>query len=484
VLAGHQCARRLWLQAHAPERAEPPGPDALERLERGRLLGERARGLFPGGVLVQDVEFERARGATDELVARADVPALFEGAFEHACAAIRVDVLERLGPSMFGLREVKSATTPRDEHLDDVVLQLFVLRGCGLDVRSVELVLVDPDYERVQGEVDWTRFFVRHDVTQDAEFLLSDVAGFLREFEAALQGDEPGIEPSPHCRRPRSCEFHASCASGKPQDWIDHLPALRSAQFHDLLGRGVQRISEIPDDYPLKDRQVRARAAHLSGRESVDSQLGERLAGHGPPAAYLDFEAMAPAVPLYPGMRPFQPIPFQWSLHRAAEDGTLSHAEFLAKPGADPRRAFAEALVAELSQGEEPVHVYSAYETGVLAELARSYSDLASRIGAIRARLFDMLPVVRDSIYSVGFRGSFSIKRVVPVLVPGFSYDDLEAIRDGGGAARAITALLQGHLAAAEVEATCSALRAYCARDTLALVELHRALLARCEARS
>jgi hypothetical protein len=415
------------------------------------------------------------------LLADSGVPAIFGAAFEHEGVRVRADLLERLADGRFGLREVKSAGSARPEHLDDLALQFWVLRGAGLVLASVELWLVDATRPAGAGEVDWSRYFVRREVLEEARFLAEDVADRLSEQRAWLAGAEPERAPSPHCRVPRPCEFIEHCTTGLPDDWIGRLPGLRSAEYEALCECGVTTIGAIPDSFPLKPRQARARQAQRGDGLIVAPGLARALAGSGPPAAYLDFEATSAALPIFPGTTPFQQVPFQWSLHRVDASGALSHAEFLAPNLGDPRRPFAESLLAELAREDLPIHVYSSYEARVLDSLREAFPDLATGLAALVARLVDLLEVVRDHVYASGFAGSFSIKRVAPALVPGFGYDDLEGIADGGRAAVAIGALLRGTLDAAAEARARAELRVYCARDTLALVELHRALRALAE---
>jgi predicted RecB family nuclease len=174
-------------------------------------------------------------------------------------------------------------------------------------------------------------------------------------------------------------------------------------------------------------------------------------------------------------------VPFQWSLHAEAKDGALTHSEFLAPSGVDPRRPFAESLLAALGDDRTPVLVYSGFEGDRLRELARDLPDLARRLDAVRARLCDLHALVRGHVYHPGFGGSFSLKRIAPALVPGFGYADLESVAGGGEAVVALERLATGGL---EPEAETQLRRdllSYCARDTLALVEVHRALRARAQ---
>ncbi len=185
-----------------------------------------------------------------------------------------------------------------------------------------------------------------------------------------------------------------------------------------------------------------------------------------------------PPIPLYAGTRPYQTIPFQWSLHAIDGDGILHHHEFLAASDGDPRRRFAETLIAALDAFAGPILVYSAYEQTRLKDLAGHLPELGPAIEAILARLLDLLPIVRGAVYLPEFDFSNSIKSVAPALSPGFGYDDLDGIADGAAASTAFLQLAAGVISHPEhVGQLQAALLAYCRRDTLAMVEVHRALM-------
>ena len=213
-----------------------------------------------------------------------------------------------------------------------------------------------------------------------------------------------------------------------------------------------------------------------TGKPHVARELSQRIAAFGPPAFYLDFETFFPAIPLYPGTRPYQTLPFQWSLHRVDLDGSSEHSEFLADGTTDPRRHFAETLISALKNSKLPIVVYSDYEEKCLKALAEELPDLAKPIDKIVKRLSDLLPVVRSSVYHRDFGFSNSIKSVAPALCPDVRYDDLKGVADGEAASTAYWLMASGRADAK----TCSQLRqsllAYCKRDTWALVRLHKAL--------
>jgi hypothetical protein len=478
-IAGLQCLRRLWLQVHETLPYEEPIPGSP--MDIGQEIGRKAHSLFPGGALVDEEPWEHAQAVakTNALMSDERVPAIFEGAFEFDGIRIRVDVLERLAQGSWGLREVKSSTGPKDYYFDDIALQTYVLKGVGVGVSSIELVHVNTVYVRGQGGISWTDFFARVDVNDAVAAKLVDLPARLPAMRGCLGSVElPSAEPGSQCSTPYGCEFWDRCIADKPADWIAYLPRLSQASADQLKARGIEAISSIPADFPLTPKQVVIRDATASGKPYVAADLERLLRPFGPPACYLDFEAMMPPIPLYEGTRPYQTITFQWSLHAIDGDGVLSHKEFLADGVNDPRRQFSETLIDALASSDDPIVVYSAYEQTRLKELAVNFPDLGAALNAVIARLVDLLPIVRSAVYFPEFAFSNSIKSVAPALCPGFSYDDLDGVADGAAASAAFLQLASGALTAPKEIADLRAqLLAYCKHDTLAMVEAHKTLM-------
>jgi len=480
-LAGLQCERRVWLQVHDRALATPTSASQQAIFDAGSEVGEQAHRLFPGGVLVDEKPWRHAEAVawTQSLMGDPSVPAIFEAAFEYEGVRIRVDVLERLAGDAWGLREVKSSTQVKPENLDDLAVQRFVLEGADLRIASSELVHIDNRYELGPDGIDWPAFFARTDCGGELAAARAAVPERVRRFHAVLAEPEmPAIEPGFQCSRPYRCEFWEHCTRNKPEDWVKHLPRLSPERFDAMRRAGHERISELPANIELSATQARVRDVVQSGRPFVSPELPQALAAAGPPAWYLDFETANPAIPMFAGTRPYQMLAFQWSLHHLDADDQLSHQAFLAEGPDDPRRAFCESLLEALPADGAPIHVYSPFEATRLSDLAGHFPDLAAGLDAIRARLFDQLLVMREHVYHAGFAGSYSIKHVAPALAPGFGWDDLEDIAEGTAAAAAWPRLARGELRGNAAARTRQALLDYCARDTLAMVELHRAVRA------
>ena len=194
-----------------------------------------------------------------------------------------------------------------------------------------------------------------------------------------------------------------------------------------------------------------------------------------PPISFLDFETIGPAIPLYAQTRPYQAIPFQWSLHVCDSDGDLEHSSFLHDGEDDPRKDFIASLLRSIPASGSIV-AYSNYETTLMKALTRDYPEYADELLALCDRVVDQLQIVRSEYYHPDFHGSFSIKSVLPALVPDRTYDDLE-LTEGTAAAATYARLLADDLENCERIGLREALLAYCARDTEAMVWVYDALV-------
>lgn len=446
-------------------------------LDRGAEIGELARRRFSGGVLVEadHRRVSEALARTAELLADPAVPAIFEGAFEAEEVLIRADVLERLpshpsGSGGWRLIEVKSASRVKDVHVDDLAIQAFVLQRAGIRVVEVCLMHVNTGYLYEGGAVDLAQLFLVRDLTEQVNDRLRTVPERLAELQAMLgSSSAPAIEPDGHCHTPYECPFWQHCTKSKPARWIFYLPG-GERTFHTLAREGIQTIDDIPDGFKLTVLQRRVK----DNVEWIGPGLKTALETVRYPVHHLDFETFNPAVPKYPWTRPYQIIPVQWSNHIETEDGQILHREFLSLDSKDPREELTVALLDALG-GEGSICVYSSYERQVLEQLAEAIPSLRPDIQLVIVRLWDLLEVIKTHYYHPGFRGSFSIKAVLPAVVPTLGYDDLE-VRDGQTAARLYERMIFEETDWVEKMRLRDTLLRYCARDTLAMLELRKAL--------
>ena len=479
-LTGKQCHLRLWHHFHARHLATPADESLQNVFDAGHEVGELACRRYPGGHLIahDHLHVPEALEETRRVIEAGTVPTLFEAAFEHEHVLVRADVLERLPEGGWRLVEVKSTTRVKDVFVLDIAVQLWVLRGAGLDVREAEVLTLNRDYVYDGAQLDVDALFKLHPVFDEAVALLDGIGAQAQEMRTMLtQSEAPAIAPGDHCFQPYACPYYAHCS--RDLIWPDHgireLPRLGAAPRADLEAAGIDEIKDIPDSFSLNRLQQVVRRAVRQGRIQVHGNLSNALAAIKPPVRHLDFETFAPAIPRFAGTRPYDAIPFLFSVHTERADQPPTHADYLHEGADDPRPMLAERLLGALGR-KGSICIYSNYERRMLRELAAAVPQRAAALAAVESRLFDLLPVVRHCCYHPDFRGSFSIKNVLPALAPGLGYDDL-AVADGKLAA----ALYQRALAndnLAERQQTFAALRAYCERDTLATLELRKALTA------
>lgn len=476
VRASH-CDRYLWLRRNRPSEETPPGEGDKLRMRQGSEIGMMARGLYPGGVLVLRREGETAEDATARYLAEGH-ETLFEATFAFEKCLARVDILKRV-PGGYEIHEVKSSKAKPDDdveskHISDIAFQVWVARNTGLNVVGAHLVLLSRDFVREHSEPSAQELLVRIDLTAKVEKRLNTVPKDVEKMLAVLDGPEPPPELLKHCK---DCGYFKACFPSPDVLDVAFVPKLTSATVRKLRAEGYQRIGDLPEELLEEGAQIRARQSAVMGRSVVLRSLTDELQRVRFPAVCVDFEAVGSAIPLYRGTGPYDAVPFQWSIHRMESFvGEPVHAEFLHLEASDPRPSFVQSLSRALD-GAQTVLVYSSYEQTRIRQLLQETVEGAEELHVLfedRDRTIDLLQLVRDNVYAPGFAGSFSIKTVLPALVPHLGYDDL-VIRDGSTAAAAYIDLL-GWLGTPNAELIARDLLAYCKRDTLAMVEVLRAL--------
>ena len=481
-MAGLQCLKRIYLDVHHRELADPVEPSQQAVFDIGNAVGELARQRFPGGTLIAEEYFEqeKAQDATRALLSDAFVPALYEAAFSFEGIRTRVDILARADVGQgFDLIEVKSsASFKAREHLPDVAIQMHVVEGTGVPIRRAYLMHIDNSYVYQGGDHDLTRLFALEDVTDRARSYLADIAPekLAEMWETLGQADAPDIETGRHCTSPYPCPFYSHCHVGEHEHPIGELPRLSQKDEGRLKALGLSNIGGIPPDIGgLTALQGRVRDSVITGQPYVGLDLGPRLSKISFPASFVDFETMGSPVPMFVGTRPYQQIPFQWSLHARESDGSMSHSEFLHDGPGDPREPFIINLL-EVLPISGSIVVYSGYEERVLRQLADGFPQYRAPLLSLIERLVDLLLIVRDTYYHPEFHGSFSIKSVAPTLAPELSYDELD-IADGLAASAAYQHLLTGDMSESDAAMIRGSLLTYCARDTEAMVRIYEALM-------
>jgi hypothetical protein len=474
IAAFEQCPKRLWLSVHRPELAQlSDGAEA--RFAAGHQVGAAACALLPDGVMVEaEPNLRAALETTRALLDDGHVTPIFEATLEHDGVLVRIDVLEPDGVGAWRMAEVKSSTSAKEYHLGDLATQLWVARGAGVPISSAVIRHLDNSFV-LERHGDWIGLFADTDLMEAAETVVSQRAGVVLAARTTLAGTEPDIAPGHHCSQPFICEFAVHCHSALPPGPEWPVTVLPNGGGKRWLEKGVEDLLLIDPTALTNAMQKRVHQATQSGElfHDVDGARAA-MAGWTYPRTWLDFETIAFAVPRWIGTRPYQQVPFQFSAHVEQADGSIEHHEFLSLDGLDPRVSCAQALLAKLPLTGAVITYNASFERSRILELAAAFPEMADGLNALASRIVDLLPVTRANWYHRDQRGSWSIKAVLPTVAPHLDYAGLD-VKDGSGAQEAYLEAIADGTSRVRHEELDTSLRAYCGRDTEAMIVLaHR----------
>lgn len=462
-IRGLQCHKSLWLYRHRRDLMTETPPSLQFTFDQGRLIGELAWRRFSGGRLIKEDHLHAAE-ALKATAAAADEgqSVIYEAAAIYDRVLIRADILVRRG-KLWDLIEVKGAAGVKEVNLDDVAVQKYVLDGAGFSIRKCFVMHVNNQYTR-QGEIDAAKFFTLADVGEEAALMQKEIPKRVaRMLEVLNLKNAPEIDIGPHCSAPYDCAFMDHCWKDIPDYSVFDLVRIKNEKALALRKKGVLLIRDIPEDFPLSASQKLQVEVEKSGRPRIDRQaIAEILKKPVYPLHFLDFETISPAIPPYDGIRPFQQIPFQASLHiQKVKGGPVESREYLGDAKSDPRPGLVDFLVKSIAPQGSVVAYNASFEGSRIAELADTYPRSAKSLRAIKDRLWDIAIPFRSGFYvHPKFKGRWSIKAVLPALVPEMSYEGM-IIGNGQDASSAYLNLMEGKLSQTETKNTISALKKY-----------------------
>lgn len=469
-IRGRQCHKSLWLQKHRPKLKDVASDQKEALFETGYSVGRLAQKLFPGGFEVpyDGLSYGDQVRLTNSLI-KDGSRTIYEATFLHDGIFVKVDILHREKRS-WELFEVKASTEVKDYHYYDAALQYHAMHQAGIRPSRISIIHINTDYVR-RGELNLRQLFTIEDVTSEVKELLPAVAEEIAQQRAMLAGRMPKIDIGPQCSAPFGCDFSGHCWSHIPEDSVFDIRGKGTDRFA-LYNRGIIRQRDIPLDLLNKNQRFQVESTLLK-RDSIDRNgIREFLDSLWYPLCFLDFETFMDPIPPFDKARPYQQIPFQFSLHiQRKPGGEVEHYGFLGKPRTDPRPELATTLLPLLPKDGCVIAWNKSFEVGVLRDLADLLPANRKRIERIVTSFYDLMAPFRDrTVYMWQARGSYSVKDILPAMVPELTYEGLE-IADGGAAMNAWHTMnsLEDD---AELEKLRAALWEYCKLDTLAMVRI------------
>ena len=469
-LNGLQCLKYLWTIVHEPLNVPEPGKATQYVFDQGHLVGKLARHLYPDGIELPEDNFKENLRQTERLLVEHDRP-LFEAGILSDNLYARIDILRPAHGKDWDIIEVKSTTGVKEVHHQDLAFQRLCLERHGLSIDKCFLIHINNQYVK-HGNISPKDLFVIEDVTPVVEAASLAIEERVDEMLAVISGRScPDVVIGKHCTEPYECPL-SDCWAPLPEHNIFSLYR-GGPKCYELYERGIVSIAQIPDDFNMTLSQQIQKKCIVSNEAYVDVKgLQDFLSSLVYPLYFLDFETVSPAIPLFDNSRPYQAIPFQFSLHKVSSKGAVpEHCSFLARYPDDPRPGLLSKLGNNLGTQGSIIVYNKPFEKGVLKELADTFPEHQDWIADAISRIVDLLvPFRKFQYYHPAQNGSISIKQVLPAIT-GLSYDALE-IADGQDASIAFQAVTYADADDETKNRVYEQLEQYCGLDTEGMLHI------------
>lgn len=477
IMRGLQCEKSLWLKTHKPE--ERQLPDKVEgRFEQGTSIGELAQGLFPDGSLVEYQSGNLAQMCRDtQTLLEQDHHTIYEATFKGNSVFASIDILHKDARG-WHIFEVKGSTKVKNIYIQDAACQYSAVKE-QLEIASINIIYVNNQYRRM-GDLDLKQLYCIADITEQVRESESNLIARIEQLKTIkTQTDEPLIDIGLHCSNPYPCDFSKYCRRDISKPNVFNLYRLKKAKKYRHFHYGVVTYEQAKARLKLNKTQRLQVDTYLNQTTHIDrKKLAAFINKVEFPISHFDFETYNEAVPRFDGQRPYQQMPFQYSLHIEQKGGDLQHKEFLADEHNDPRTAIAEAMLRDIPKSGSIMAFNQSFEISRIRELAADTPQYADALLALIPRFVDLIePFRKLGFYHPEFHGSFSIKAILPAMFPNdpeLDYKQLE-IQNGGMAMDTFASLprLKDKTERAKIRKD---LLAYCCLDTLAMVKIYQKL--------
>lgn len=475
---GLQCVKSLWLKKYKKEVLTLPDASNEAIFETGNLVGDLACQLFPDGIEIpyEGTTFEDKIILTQDLINQGQ-KVIHEATFQYEGILVMVDILT-IDDDVMTINEVKSSTEVKEVYLHDASIQYYVLNGLGYDVRRVNIIHINNTYVR-EDELEIHKLFNIVDVTNDVLEKQCNIPSYLKEFQRCLDDkeNEPMIDIGCHCSDPYECDAWNYCWYEQkqiPEYSVFNISRLNAKKKFEYYQKGILHFHQIEDLSSFSLSQQIQITSEIEQKERIDKEaIQSFLNTLSYPIYHLDFETFQQPVPLWKGINPYCQIPFQYSIHIDHGDEKIEHKEFLGDENTDPREALAKQLVEDILTNATVLAYNMGFEKGVIRKLAQNYPDLSVKLMAIHDNIKDLMtPFQNKHYYHPKMQGSYSIKYVLPALVPEMekAYKELNLVHHGGEAMQTFANLPK--MDKETREAYRNALLEYCKLDTLAMVKV------------
>jgi hypothetical protein len=472
-VAGTRCSKLMYYLYHFPKEIPKDSLGAEFRKKHGNIVGEAIKGLFP-----EALDISREPDQTKLILTKENKDKIiFEASVEYNNLFARADVLFPNKDGTFDIIEVKSDTKVKDEHIPDVSFQKYVFQKAGYNINKCYLLHINNEYVR-EEKLDLEQLFKKDDITEKISEFNTEV--IIKQLLSILEFKEiPKMDLGRYCLNPYECSLKKECWKDLPDNNVTQLFYDKNLGYK-LLEQGIKEIKQIPDNLEIKGRCALQRTIQIEATKQdkihiQKQQIKEFIDNIKYPIYYFDFETYAPAIPIFNNSRPYQQIPFQFSLHIEHQDGTIEHKEFLSTTKEDPRIELIKKMKEYLGDKGDILVYNKSFEQMIIRDLQRDFPEFRENAQNYLERLSDLAePFKNFHYYDPKQLGRYSIKAVLPVMSD-LSYKGM-VISNGEEAFINYEKIIQDLVKDKEKEDIITALKEYCKQDTYAEIVILKKL--------
>jgi len=474
------CSKSLWLLKNKPDEF-PKGEFSLfleKLIKEGYEVEEYAKQLFTNGINLP--EFANPEYTKTEILNGNSV--FFQPAFETKNNVFaRIDILEKKEDGTWHIYEVKSSTSIKKDkkhnHLKDACFQKHVMTENGYNVSQVSIIHLNKEYVR-SGDIEPRALLSIVDITDDVNEIYSATVNQINEASNYINRTEISLNTC-LCRentRSNHCDSFSHFNPDIPEYSIYEIGRISAKKVRELLDIDILKINDIPSDYALNDKQ-QLQVESVRQRQPIidEKEIRNKLSSLKFPLHFIDYETYASAIPKIDGLRPHQHVPFQVSIHTMQKNGSIEHFEFLATKLEFPTK-LVDYMQSKTGDTGTYISWHASFEISRNKDMMNMLSGVNSYLEYMNANMFDLEDVFKTDYVDYQFHGSTSIKKVLPVLLPELSYNELE-VQNGTMALDTWGRMVLDENFDENKEIVRKNLLDYCKLDTLAMVELYNKLL-------
>lgn len=480
-----ECPKNFWLMKNDPDSYISRLDTEFEKtkMKEGYEVERLAQSLFLDGVLVSGKLDEQWK-KTKELITKKESP-IFQSTFLTARSLLaKIDVLVYNESSdSWDIYEVKSSTRVKTDrqnnHIKDVAFQKIALEEAGTSVGEVYLVLLNSDFKK-NGKINVKELFKVTNVTEDINKALNTTKSEIEEAVSFCKEKEMDRNSCSciYLSRPNHCSSFSVFNPKVPDYSLHDISRIRPDKIKSIVDSGIVRIEDISNNYELTSNQRLQVDLAISQRPLINRKsIQKSLENLKYPLYFLDYETYTSAIPLVDGFSPHQHLPFQVSIHLLNTEDKLQHFEFLAKKIDDATAHLVEFLKKTIISKGTMISWHASFENSINSKIADMYPEHREFLLELVERTFDLEKIFKGDYLHPGFKGRSSIKKVLPVLFPEFTYKILD-IQSGTEAMENWRRMIFDPISNNEKSKIEVKLKEYCALDTLALVKIFKHLCA------